>query len=137
MPVSTLSSLALLGALNFSVLPHERKIFTSQSHVNGEVVFFRVASNRTTNMTAAGLGELVYNNIVFLPDSCNVPDSTLAEWQKSTLLTARGILASAPLQSKEQRTQTWYDLFFLLPVVYLYGFMLYRRRKQHYKDRTS
>lgn len=134
MPVSTLSSLALLSALNFTVLPTETSLFTSQSHYNGASVFLPVNPSRVSNMTAADLVELSYNNIVLVPTSCNVAPATFTRWEKSTYRTARATLAANPVATASTNTQTWYDLFFLLPVVYLYGFMLYRRRRQHYKD---
>ena len=134
MSVSTLSSLALLSALNFTVLPTERRLFTSQSHLNGKMVVLEVSSNRLENMTQAGLSELVYNNVVLVPDSCQVSSTTIESWKKDPLKTARGILASKPATNSSIVTQTWYDLFFVLPVVFIYCFVLYRRRRQHYKD---
>jgi len=91
--------------------------------------FLRMTSDRVANVTSATFLELSYNNIVLIPDYCNISSSTVMMWQKSKYSTARGVLHSEPFSVDVLKARTWHDALYLLPFLIIYLFAIYCQYK--------
>ena len=92
-------------------------------------VFLPMDSGRVENLTSSAFLELTYNNIVLVPDYCNVSSTTIMLWQKSNYNTARGVLHSEPITIDVLQGRTWYDALYLVPHVLIYLFAIYCQYK--------